>query len=134
MSPKPERQCGDCQLCCKLLPMKGGDKPQFSETIAQLVELGIMTAADARAMEPDFYKPAGKRCPHQRHGKGCAIYARRPFGCRFWNCRWLVNDDTAELSRPDRSHYVIDVSPDFVTLRHDDSGEPDVVSVIQVWV
>jgi hypothetical protein len=34
--------------------------------------------------------------------------------CRLWSCRWLVEDDTADLRRPDRSHYVIDMMPDFV--------------------
>ncbi len=98
------RKCGECTLCCKLISVR---------------ELG---------------KPGGQRCDHQRHGKGCAIYAGRPPSCRFWNCRWLVEDDTADLSRPDRSHYVIDIMPDFITaVPHD--GSPSVpVQVVQVWV
>lgn len=122
-----ERRCGDCQLCCRLLPMKAGsDRKLRAETITKLIELGMLDA-ETRVMH-DFNKPAGERCPHQRHGKGCMVYSQRPFGCRFWNCRWLVNDDTADLSRPDRSHYVIDISPDFVKL----NGEA--VPVIQVWI
>ena len=58
------RQCGDCQLCCKLLPF------------------------------PELGKVAGERCQHQRHGVGCNIYPRRPRPCRVWNCRWLAGDDT----------------------------------------
>jgi hypothetical protein len=77
----------------------------------------------------DFDKPAGQRCPHQRHGKGCRVYEKRPFGCTFWGCRWLVEDDTADLSRPDHSHYVIDASPDYVT---DNNDTP--IPVIQIWV
>jgi hypothetical protein len=101
------RQCGDCQLCCKLLPVKS---------------LG---------------KGANQRCKHQRHHKGCAVYAR--LGrvspeCRIWNCRWLVEDDTADLSRPDRSHYVIDLTPDFITLRNEATGEAQHVEVVQIWV
>lgn len=64
------RQCGDCQLCCKLLPVQS---------------LG---------------KEAGQRCKHQRHSKGCAVYAqleRVSPECRLWNCRWLVENDTADL-------------------------------------
>ena len=38
------RQCGDCQLCCKLLPVK---------SLAKL---------------------AGDRCSHQKHHKGCDVY------------------------------------------------------------
>lgn len=111
------RECGGCTLCCKLLPMQAGANERLrdgGQTIATAIALGLLTARDAANTVPDFDKPAGKRCPHQRHHKGCAIYARRPFGCRFWNCRWLAEDDTAELLRPDRAHYVIDVSPDFV--------------------
>ena len=94
-----------------------------------MIELGMLTQEQCAQMTSDFDKPAGERCPHQRHGKGCAIYARRPFGCRMWSCRWLVNDDTSDLSRPDRSHYVIDIAPDFVTA---DTGE--YIPVIQIWV
>ena len=101
------RQCGDCQLCCKLLPV-GAVK-----------------------------KEAGERCKYQRHGKGCTVYARlEPVSpeCRLWNCRWLVNDDTADLSRPDRSHYVIDLMPDFVTIRDDETGRKEHVEAVQIWV
>jgi hypothetical protein len=98
------RKCGECTLCCKLIAVR---------------ELG---------------KEAGQRCDHQRHGKGCSIYPRRPPSCVFWNCRWLVEDDTADLSRPDRSHYVIDVMPDFITATPNDGGEKMHVQVIQVWV
>ncbi len=34
-----------------------------------------MTVGEALMMRPDFDKPAGVRCPHQRGGKGCGIYA-----------------------------------------------------------
>jgi len=101
------RQCGDCQLCCKLLPVRS---------------LG---------------KGAGERCKHQRHHKGCAVYARLGSvspECKLWNCRWLVNNDTADLSRPDRSHYVLDLMPDFVTLRDETTGSVQHIEVVQIWV
>ena len=60
---RTSRRCGDCQLCCKLIPVE---------------ELG---------------KRANERCGHQRAGKGCAIYAQRPVSCALWNCRWLVDSD-----------------------------------------
>jgi hypothetical protein len=53
--------------------------------------------------------------------------------CHFWNCRWLVNDDTADLSRPDRAHYVIDLLPDYVTVIDNETGEKTNVEVIQIW-
>jgi hypothetical protein len=104
LAPDGPRRCGDCQLCCKLLPM------------------------------PELHKPAGERCQHQKHGVGCAIYARRPASCAIWTCRWLVSDDTADLRRPDRSRYVIDVMPDFITLVDNDSGERTDIEVVQIWI
>jgi hypothetical protein len=100
------RTCGDCQLCCKLVPVQ---------------ELG---------------KGAGERCRHQRAGKGCLVYRRpgRPQSCAWWTCRWLVNDDTADLRRPDRSHYVIDVMPDFVRCVNNETGESQPVPAVQIWV
>lgn len=97
MSPSAERRCGDCQLCCKLLPVQG---------------LG---------------KAAGQRC---------AVYARLGAvspACKLWSCRWLVNNDTDGLSRPDRSHYVIDLMPDYVTLVNDD-GRRAPIEVVQIWI
>jgi hypothetical protein len=101
------RECGDCQLCCKLLPVAA------------------------------VQKLAGQRCQHQRHHKGCAVYAKlmqvSP-ECHYWSCRWLVENDTADLRRPDRSHYVIDLMPDFVTMRNDETGETQNIEVVQIWV
>src|SRR4029077_937275 len=78
------------------------------------------------------HKPAGVRCEHQRFGKGCNRYADRPTPCRIWNCRWLLNADTADQSRPDHSHVVIDTMPDFVVC-NDGSGDQH-VEAVQVWV
>ena len=100
------RECGDCQLCCKLLPV------------------------------PPLGKKAGEKCKHQKFGKGCAVYHKpgMPRDCMWWNCRWLVNDDTADLSRPDRSHYVIDISPDHVTLQDNETKKTFAVQVVQIWI
>jgi hypothetical protein len=97
------RRCGQCTLCCKLLPV------------------------------PEIKKPATTRCAHQRFGKGCSIYARRPLTCQLWSCRWLIGDVADDLSRPDISHYVIDPMPDFVTMTFDDAA-PVRVPVIQIWL
>jgi hypothetical protein len=100
------RQCGDCQLCCRLLPV------------------------------PPLGKGHNQRCQHQKFGKGCAVYRKpaMPPECSLWNCRWLVNDDTADLSRPDRSHYVIDIIPDFISLEDNETGARTNVQVVQVWL
>jgi hypothetical protein len=103
---KPARQCGDCQLCCRLLPV------------------------------PPLEKAAGTSCQFQKFHKGCTVYdtPRMPGECSLWNCRWLVNDDTADLSRPDRSHVVIDVMPDFITISRDETGEKQNIQVVQIWI
>jgi hypothetical protein len=81
----------------------------------------------------DLGKPENHKCRHQRHGVGCVIYARRPRSCEEWSCRWLIGDDTAELRRPDRSHYVIDPLPDYLTVRHNETGDQQVLPVVQIW-
>ena len=100
-----DRHCGECTLCCKLLPV---------------VELD---------------KGANTRCQHQRSGKGCRVYGQRamPPSCRLWSCRWL-NGDAADIRRPDRSHYVIDVLPDYITMQDNETGELHKIPVLQIWV
>lgn len=100
------RQCGDCQLCCKLLAV------------------------------PPLNKLAGQKCQHQKFGKGCTVYHTRsmPPECGYWNCRWLVGDDTADQSRPDRGHIVIDIMPDYITLSNSDIPEPMTIQVVQCWL
>ncbi|HTE38020.1 MAG TPA: hypothetical protein VK630_15880 [Reyranella sp.] len=109
------RRCGDCQLCCKLLPIPAGERLQDGRLVM------------------DGVKPAGERCPHQCR-KGCRAYDRRPLPCAIWNCRWLVNDDTADMPRPDRAHYVIDLMPDFVTAIDHATGTEQSIPVVQVWI
>jgi hypothetical protein len=100
-----KRTCGACQLCCKLLPVR------------------------------ELNKGAGERCKHQKFGKGCLVYHKPgfPMSCAMWSCSWLVNNDTAELRRPDRSHYVVDLVPDHIGIKPPD-GEPFTMLVVQVWV
>lgn len=98
------RKCGGCTLCCKVLPV---------------AEIG---------------KADNERCQH-KCVKGCKIYRTpaMPISCRFWDCRWINGDDTADLSRPDRSHYVIDTIPDIVQTITE-TGEQASISAVQVWV
>jgi hypothetical protein len=100
-----KRECGACQLCCRLLPVR------------------------------ELHKGAGQRCKFQKFHKGCTIYHKPgfPASCGLWACRWLLNDDTADLSRPDRSHYVIDMVPDHIMIDQP-GGEPIRMLVVQVWV
>jgi hypothetical protein len=99
------RKCGDCQLCCKLLPV---------------VELG---------------KLANQKCQHQKFGVGCAIYHRCPRSCRLWSCQWLMGGDGTEtLRRPDRGHYVVDIIPEFIRVQPHDGSPEAQVPVVQVWL
>lgn len=100
------RHCGSCTLCCKLVPVRELDKK------------------------------AGQRCQHQSHAKGCKVYQRpgMPMSCSLWSCRWLTQADTAGLSRPDRSHYVIDMMPDFVSVLDHATGQRMSIEVIQIWI
>jgi hypothetical protein len=93
-------------LCCKLIPVE---------------ELG---------------KKAGQRCQHCNTGKGCRIYAKRPWSCREWSCLWIKGTEDGgelQLRRPDRSHYVIDEVPDIVRLTNNDTGEVTQFDVMQIW-
>lgn len=126
------RTCGSCQLCCKLLPMRADSRP--GGAIAAMIEKGVAKPEDFKSMIHEFTKPAGERCPKQKHGKGCAIYTKRPFCCRTWNCRWLVEDDVEGLPRPDHAHYVIDIVPDYVTAVDNQTGEKTQIPVVQIWV
>jgi hypothetical protein len=96
------RRCGDCQLCCKILPTK------------------------------EIEKPANQRCQHQRVGKGCAIYANRPMSCAVWSCLWLTGEFAGR--RPDRTHYVVDPLPDYITFNYKDDTPDQHCPVVQVWV
>jgi hypothetical protein len=100
------RICGACTLCCKLLPVR------------------------------ELQKPANTRCEHQSAARGCRIYHRRgfPASCAVWSCRWLNGHDTADMLRPDRAGYVLDVVPDAVQATNNETGEKYMVTVVQVWV
>lgn len=97
------RGCGSCTLCCKLVPV------------------------------PALHKLAGERCKYQRVNKGCTIYSDRPLDCRAWSCRWMADPDTKGMPRPDRAHYVIDVTWDYITQQYPDGTEHK-INALQVWV
>jgi hypothetical protein len=69
----PERQCGDCIACCRILKID----------------------------TPELQKPAGVLCPHST-GKGCGIYEQRPAQCRTWYCLWRRIAALPDAARPDR--------------------------------
>lgn len=103
---KTNRQCGDCQLCCRIMPVE------------------------------EINKQAGVRCQHQKSGLGCKIYPRRPVSCRIWSCAWLIDESTQYLQRPDRVHFVIDSFPDtiYINVPTPAGVERTPLLSVQVWV
>lgn len=94
------RRCGECTLCCKVMPVG---------------QIG---------------KPANTRCQHLRaKGCTVHSMARYPSSCSLWQCVWLQQPD-ADLPRPDRAHYVIDPYLDYIELAYRGERERlDVVQV-----
>ncbi len=101
----PDRHCGACTLCCKLLPVR------------------------------ELAKEANAKCRHQSSkGCDIYRRPGFPASCELWSCRWLVSDDTADMLRHDRAGYVLDLVPDLMRLSNTDSGEAQEIEVVQVWV
>jgi hypothetical protein len=79
LTAKSGRSCGECSMCCKILPIE----------------------------EADFKKPGSEWCHHCRPGNGCTIYASRPPICRGFACLWLINGELPEHWRPNNSGMVL---------------------------
>jgi hypothetical protein len=77
------RSCGNCTLCCKIVPIE----------------------------TKEFTKPVDKWCQHCVIGKGCGIYADRPPACRVWHCQWLVNDAFDDYWFPAKAKMVVQWLP-----------------------
>ena len=102
-----DRHCGDCTLCCRLLPVR---------------TLG---------------KGAGERCRHQfSRGCRVYHKPSRgfPAECGLWSCKWLTDPATAALRRPDRSHYVIDAVPDMIRVTNSATAEVHEMPCLQIWL
>lgn len=76
------RDCGVCNLCCKLL------------------------AVD------ELPKPAGTWCAHVVKHKGCGIYQDRPGACRVFNCHFLADETLGEVWRPSHARFFIHADGD----------------------
>jgi hypothetical protein len=75
---RPDRECGTCSLCCKLLGIAELDKPE------------------------------ARWCPHCAPGKGgCQIYESRPAACQGFHCAWLQSSDFGPEWKPTISKMVL---------------------------
>jgi hypothetical protein len=74
----PERQCGECMVCCEYMPIS----------------------------TPRLIKRAEVLCDHCVVNRGCSIYATRPNVCRTWHCLWRRDAAMPDELRPDRSRMI----------------------------
>lgn len=74
----PDRQCGECMVCCEYMP--------------------ISTAG--------LIKPAETLCDHCIVNQGCTIYETRPNVCRTWHCLWRRDAAMPDELRPDKSRMI----------------------------
>jgi hypothetical protein len=71
------RACGTCTLCCKVLAV------------------------------PDFDHTPGEWCTFCLPGKGCGIYATRPYTCRGHYCEWMVSTGLGPEWKPEKAKFVL---------------------------
>lgn len=86
MNLVPNRECGECTICCKVLVID----------------------------EPDLQKLPGITCPNCKAGAGCQIYDTRPAVCRGFFCGWRVLPELREDWRPDRSGIIIRMMKEYI--------------------
>jgi hypothetical protein len=76
-SAAPQRQCGECSLCCKVYAI------------------------------PEIDKPASDWCRHCTPGQGCAIHDSLPAQCSAFFCQWMIEPSMPEHWKPSRSKMVV---------------------------
>ena len=74
----PDRQCGECMVCCEYLPIS-------SATLK---------------------KPAEVLCHNCVVNQGCSAYDTRPNVCRTWHCLWRRDAAMPDELRPDKSKVI----------------------------
>lgn len=72
------RECGECTLCCLVLPIQ------------------------------EIKSEPGKLCSHCDLKSGCTIYNTRPVSCINFKCSWLCDNKMSEGLRPDRTNIIFE--------------------------
>lgn len=80
------RECGECTMCCKLLPV---------------VELD---------------KPAGVMCDHCVGRSSCGIYSERPQDCKTFECMYYQMENVSTDLRPDKCGVIFEKLNDTLIL------------------
>ena len=108
----PDRTCGGCVECCRVIPL---DLPELA-------------------------KPTGELCAYCVDGAGCSVHAIRPQTCRVWFCLWRVVE-LDEAWRPDRSGVIVrpdGIEDGVITLyvlrRSDFLASMDVFVTLAGWI
>jgi hypothetical protein len=73
----PDRTCGTCSLCCKVMSIT------------------------------ELQKPAGIWCHHHKQGAGCGIHPLRPYSCRGVYCEWMLVKNLGPEWKPERSKFAL---------------------------
>lgn len=69
----PDRECGECVACCKILEIRAPELQKSADTLCQYCT-----------------------------GVGCGIYENRPEVCRTWYCLWRRIPSMPDDLRPDK--------------------------------
>jgi len=93
--PVPGRDCGPCQMCCKVFPI------------------------------PETQKPPYGLCGRARPGGGCADYAGRPDVCREFFCLWRLDGSLSDAWRPDVAGFALHDPEPWGLLISCDVDQPD---------
>jgi hypothetical protein len=89
------RECGKCNLCCKVLRVE------------------------------EISKEANTWCKNCSRGLGCNIYNRRPESCQKFECTWLQVEELPEEYRPDKVHCFLGQTNDGDLLIFVDDAHPE---------
>jgi hypothetical protein len=73
----PDKACGSCGMCCKVLAIQV------------------------------LNKPGGTWCGSYRKGAGCGVYETRPAPCQGFHCLWLTSEKLGDDWRPDRAGFLM---------------------------
>jgi len=71
-------KCGECTLCCELLPVHFLDKPPL------------------------------EKCKFAVECQGCSIYKDRPEECSSFDCMYFQSEKISEELRPDKCHVIFE--------------------------
>ena len=75
--PLPDRTCGTCTLCCKVMPIRA------------------------------LNKPVGRWCSHCKPGTGCGIHDSRPSECGDFFCMWMLERRLGPEWKPEKCKLVL---------------------------